>query len=505
MGNDKYCLIIHILITHGDIKMAEQEAVKEPTIVEALNEPDILPMNVFPFRNIEFFKKYSLKVPKGQITPEGEQQIKEYLVQCGVRIKWHQEYSVEWVYMTKRGTLAKRIRAMLKKGKHNPEFPLEDIPVFNLSDAQTAKIGEIAFDNTYKDTEYTFDFDNKIEWRAGAFADPNSCLLLDKRSISVPTMLHMGMFAIRFFDKNGNGVGRAWILPRQDMNGYLVMNGYGLATSTIAHLFSTWLGCRQTRLKVNTVGDGREYFYTNGETTSFFCAPPEEFNKLPKSLELTVTIYYGKNKARCYKCENVFDKRSLHKTILGADAHGEEVLFCRACYEYCVKSCVICKVMFIRDFLYQVFSGGKSGYCCPNCLNANFVVTSCCSRYHSLKDIVTDNLDRMPKALAGKRICKSCFAHYYACHICGSFFNERDAGRYHYHLLNKVDESVGVCNNCNELYARYAVFLQFAEIPFESFKKYAQALNDHHQEIKELTDNLFDDNYGVFFVPGDKQ
>lgn len=491
----------YFLNNHGDINMAEQEAVKEPTIVEALNEPDVLPMNVFPFRNIEFFKKYTLKVPKGQITPEGEQLIKEYLYKCGVRMKWHQEYSVEWVYMTKRGTLAKRIRAMLKRGKHNPDFPMEDIPVFNLSDAQTAKIGEIAFDNTYKDTEYTFDFDNKIEWRAGAFADPNSCLLLDKRSISVPTMLHAGIFAMRFFNKNGAGVGRAWILPRQDMQGYLVMNGYGLSTSTIALLFSTWLGCKYSILRVHTTGNGKEYFYTNGESTSFLCAPPEQFDKLPSILDLPITLYYGKNKHQCYKCNGIYDKRSLHKVINSERVDGEQVLCCKRCYDYYSKMCVICENVFLRDWAQQVFRDGGSAWCCGNCLNANFVVTTCCSRWYHKSNIVTEDL---PEQVKDKQICEDCFRYYYTCYLCENLFNGREGdGKTTYSLLENKGKTVSVCYVCHEAYTKMALFLHSNNIPLSEFRKHLAVLHNKYK-LQALSNKLYDPNYGTYYIGENK-
>ena len=182
--------------------------------------------------------------------------------------------SIEWVWITSRGTLPKRIANWYYKAYNK-----------QLDATIVSKIGNIVRAAMPKDQVYYFDIVDKLNWRAGDFGDHGSCFFSSSNGRTIrghsPYLMEKdGRFkAIRFFKPIDNsnttlsgsahkfyenkdffyyGISRAWIYEHSNLLSakvggveikdtvQVIFNGYGLTTKSISQIFSKYMDINST-------------------------------------------------------------------------------------------------------------------------------------------------------------------------------------------------------------------------------------------------------------------
>ena len=124
------------------------------------------------------------------------------------------------------------------------------------------------------------------------------------------------------------GVGRAWIVPQDDM--LLLFNAYGPYQSLhAARLLATILGLSYKSIHVES--NPEEALYLNGD--AFAIAPPETLESLKR-----YTIECDWEGEDCYSCANCGDDISEDDSYLSRDGGA----FCHSCYNDLYINCDRC-------------------------------------------------------------------------------------------------------------------------------------------------------------------
>jgi len=194
----------------------------------------------------------------------------------------------EWTWMANRGSLSKRISKWYKD--HIGE---------NLPEQILAQIGTIARMSSAKSKIYYFDFAKSFNWRAGDFADRDSCFWEGRSYIRKAMERDPRFYAIRFFGppqkelkKNLNyylsnhyGIGRAWMCVEEIETKigqvepvYIIFNGYGLHTGLITKIFSRFLGFPIKRIPISNHKEVLNGLYINN--TGYIVGPHTTIQKV---------------------------------------------------------------------------------------------------------------------------------------------------------------------------------------------------------------------------------
>lgn len=190
------------------------------------------------------------------------------------------ETTIDWRPKTSKGSLVKRIKNELYRGKLK----------IKLSDDVLQKIGTIIAENTVATKKYALDITEDFNWESGDFGDSSSCFWGGRNGIRTDMMKDGRFKALRFFRENGNdifqdlikykfykgfiGIGRSWIWTATvtrnvskdtvlESKVYVVFNGYGSNTQWQASFLSAYLNYPMKKISLHNKGTAVGGLYIN--------------------------------------------------------------------------------------------------------------------------------------------------------------------------------------------------------------------------------------------------
>jgi hypothetical protein len=332
--------------------------------------------------------------------------------------------------VTREGKILKRLDKYFKSSL-NPEYYdkvkyILDSQVNPLVSKYVSKI------KCYEDS--TCDITDNLNWRAGDFGDFGSCFFdTDSRNHIREGMNNDSRhFAFREYNKNGKGIGRAWIYNHAN-RGYLLYNTYGslnidvyataLKFQSLLHkltgftyLFSEYDKCQLNKSHSDQWFNGSKiyYFWIGDET-------------LPSSITVEIeTVVECEVFGYCYECSCDLDEDNHYRY------NGN--LYCEDCYYETFANCEYCgEDYYIEDMIYF-----KDTLYCENCINE--IATQCdsCGEYCA---------NKFTHEINGSSYCEDCADNYLnECDSCGDRVPE---------LLHKINDGIDiifVCNTCHDNY-----------------------------------------------------
>lgn len=182
----------------------------------------------------------------------------------------------DWSYMTKAGRITTRLLKLYKKYCNNNEQRMK-----SFQDSLSI------FSSLYIISPQIHSFDiTQQDWDAGDFGDSGSCYW-EERAPARELIRDDGGGAIRFY-KNGKGIARAWIMPKDD--GYIIFNGYGYTSDLISKIFGSW-----KQLPVKPIS-----LYNNQRTASLIYINDDAYGVNLKDDAYDLEI----DTSSCSKCNN---------------------------------------------------------------------------------------------------------------------------------------------------------------------------------------------------------
>jgi hypothetical protein len=260
--------------------------------------------------------------------------------------------------LTLQGALPNRLANFYYKvyGRTLPEQLKEQIGNF-------AKLDTPDINVTYWDITTEFD------WRAGQFGDSNSCYWSDRARAKDHIVNHGGA-ALRFFrGLTGEGIGRAWIVPHKLEDGtetWVVFNGYGATTQSLARFFGTEFKQFYKRCKVTVDGSAFGVVYINAEGYGYIVGPIDKIDKIDH-VDFKWNVHTSSDSDSgtmyCHGCD---------AALYDGDYVDEDGLhYCPDCWWNTHFSCNYCGDSYRESEGTYVDSVGET--VCENCLREQFV------------------------------------------------------------------------------------------------------------------------------------
>jgi hypothetical protein len=173
------------------------------------------------------------------------------------------------------GTYPKRLLSYFRRNHPN---------LVKLVAPTVAMVGGVLGASVNHGREYWADIDLKLDWRDGDFGDARSCYWGANRA-AMPKLREAGIGALRVFNSDGEGYGRAWLtafdcdgdqtsLRRYDRlnhhhnaSQWVIWNAYGSATVTLARILCAALGSNYTYTRCSVENNGAQHglVYINGD------------------------------------------------------------------------------------------------------------------------------------------------------------------------------------------------------------------------------------------------
>lgn len=431
-------------------------------------------------------EKFVINVPNNTIDERGREAIKDALFSVGLnhgRSHWSStplpaDWNWDWLITQGeyRGTFPKRVAKYFAL-VHNIKLDANEL----------STIGSIA--KKYCPTgEFTVDLTHKFDWEAGDFGDRGSCFWngsADARKV----LKRNKALAIRFYDQLGKGNARAWVA--QAPFGWVVFNGYGHSTPTIARILADYVGYVYKKIELVNHGSVDGLLYINHYATevhddkNFAIGTYEDLTGLSR-YDLQ---WYAKTCRECYGlinenhehymnrryaasgpyCGKCFARIHKHCSMCKKEFYIDDVsrvggrYYCHSCEEATFDSCTDCGLR-MKKGMGVVIPGMFGCYCeqcagqykhckscdriigkssqysiegevyCNVCANNLFTYCNWCNTFHPAEKVV--RVDQY----GGRSVCQSCYgAHFGECHHCGRIKAKRD--------LNLVD-GVAYCAHC---------------------------------------------------------
>lgn len=190
-----------------------------------------------------------------------------------------------------------------------------------ISDKILEQIGNIAAQSIIPEKNYTFCITDKIDWDDGDFGDMGSCYWRENQ-MAQKVLSDNDFRAIKLYNKNGDGIGRAWILGCKD---YPVMfNCYGPGPSEFAAIISKEFSSKQKRVYVTNNGTSSNLLYINGGFGYLFYDSEEE---IPDNIDFEIDIDHYLNDHVCTEC----GKKGIHRDNIYFVDDSHDIL-CYSCY-----------------------------------------------------------------------------------------------------------------------------------------------------------------------------
>lgn len=274
------------------------------------------------------------------------------------------DWSWSWVVQSGeyRGTFPKRVSSYYYK-KHNLKMP----------DTVVQQVGNIARKHLDSGLTYEFDFVDRFDWQSGDFGDSGSCYW-GSNEAARDVLTENSAMAVRFY-KNDDGYGRAWLIETPDF--YIVFNGYGYDTLTIARVLSAWMNVEYRKIRLTNNGETSGLVWINGGTGYVIGAKEkiEQVERFDLNFETPVITY-------CYACDERIDRED--DVYVGADGHD----YCEHCFDSLFRSCDHCGETHYDDDLTIV---NECEMVCNWCRDRHYAHCDECGEWYDKTSVTTIN------------------------------------------------------------------------------------------------------------------
>lgn len=335
------------------------------------------------------YTRYTLTMPEGVISESGVYAIINFLEAQDLTVDAWKDINPtnektrlpnlpndwQWVWIVQRGAYAGTMPKRVSKYYHK-------VHGLTLPQSVLVTLGNIARSHTSEQASYTFEFANKIDWKAGDFGESSGSCWWGSYSGSRVMWDANGGLSIRFYNETGHGFARAWVME-VDTNLYTVMNGYGLSTLQITRVFAQFTGLSYKQIHLD-----------NSMSTSLFINGDSGY--IVGSIEVISEIEYwdfgmeGDDAYTCNSCGRTIDDDNRYT---GADDND----YCENCYYDNFSSCENCGETYYNDDLNYIESIGSD--VCNWCLSHHYGDCDRCGETYR---------DRHLTNVGEKTYCRNC-------------------------------------------------------------------------------------------------
>lgn len=289
-------------------------------------------------------------LPLGEISAEGIDRIKSQV------LDWYGVHFPDWWKWQNivgngnyAGSFVKRFRKYLKK-EYNSEF------------THAGELGSLVGQYSAGKDCYSFRYSNKL-WNEGDFGDAGSCFF-GSRSEAPSRIFDAGGGAIQFFDSDGKGYARAWVLPID--NWLTVFNAYGLELLTTVRIIAGSLGLSYRKVRLENNSSIKGLIWINGGSGYVIGTDILDLSEMGDSI-----IDLGIDCPECCNCEQ-----------WGEMIEEDGNLYCESCHSELFGNCDECDNTYLRDDINCITTDdGRELLVCDSCRDDNFVECGCCNRY----------------------------------------------------------------------------------------------------------------------------
>jgi hypothetical protein len=385
----------------------------------------------------ELDTRFEISLPAGTISESGQTQIKNYAFAQIPRMQeswttlnpgntftdlpsfpndWH------WVWELKTKTQYEGLKSTyIGKFPKRVEKFYKDAANLTCPASFVTQIGNLARDHSSEQITFRFDFVNSIDWDDGDFGDADSCWW-GSYGEARDTLTENGGLAVRFYDDDDNGIGRAWLAPYGGM--YVLFNGYDRgdgATLRWAKVVSEFMGMSYEKVGLTNWND---LMYINNDS-GYLIGPAETIKNVSH-----ISLQFGSAGVTCYNCGTDLEDESDEYT--GSD----DETYCESCYDARFTRCEHCEeTVRLDDTTYIEAAGGSV---CDSCRGAHYTYCDECSEYHADEDNTY---------IAGEGdFCEFCRdENFTVCDDCGEYVRNDD--------VTEVNDKF-YCDTCREKYAK---------------------------------------------------
>lgn len=324
-----------------------------------------------------------------------------YLYGEGVAAEWQlreglQSRFLPVEFVNKEGKLAKRISKWVK-----------DVHAYDLDSGQLEKVGGIIA--SYRTGQFWYDITARFNWVAGDFGDKGSCFWYS-RSEARDMMQDSGGLAIRFYDSNGNGNGRAWVMPYGD--DWVFFNAYGPSLDTITNrVQAIFPEAKLRKVSLENWGSTTETLWINDDVGVLVSERERKISQV--DLEL------GDDESNC--CEHCSDHFS------GEAYWAGEICLCESCYDRHYDQCEHCQRTIHNDYLYTIEYKYRRGNVWFQ--GANTLCESCREDYSSCEECGYEicALDHHMTEIGHDYVCPDCLKQNYDKCECGEYIKKGES------------------------------------------------------------------------------
>lgn len=325
---------------------------------------------------IEQGKRFTLITAPGVISPEGTDAIRKLIQDQRITTSedWHKlnptyphwwlpdlpdDFSWQWVITTgdNQGTFPRRVARQYFKN-YGLKCP----------DSFLREVGNLARAHSAGSEGESFDFNSDFDWNDGDFSDGNSCYWWNGGA-GLMALRDNGFLAIRFYIAADSDVGiaRAWLYQIAE-NLYIVFNGYGYTTLTIARIFARFMNLNYKRIELSNNYNTTGVLYINNDM-GYIIGESERIERYSSyDFEIDVDDF-----TVCESCN-----RHLHEDDVYFSPYGEP--YCDSCFYEYYDRCYRCGETYSREDITYVESTGQD--LCEHCLERNYSYCETCGEYY---------------------------------------------------------------------------------------------------------------------------
>ncbi len=291
---------------------------------------------------LELYKRFTLKADAGTISEEGVRQINTLIgkqelgnelwqnVNPGLTRHWLPSLPEDWAWVWQtahgdyRGNFPKRVAQFYSK-QYAIKLPWSVV----------SELGNIARSHSADDVIFEFEFVNRIDWSAGAFADGDSCYWASNAGAR-EMLENNGAFAVRFYRPRTNrGIGRAWLVEIED-GLRIVFNGYGFSgnpTLVIARVVADFFKVSYRKIALYNEGGSSGVLWIDHAGQAFVIGPADRIADFD-DYDLDWEEIYSETET-CHECGVGIDEYDM---VYGPD----DLSYCANCAAELFADCDEC-------------------------------------------------------------------------------------------------------------------------------------------------------------------